>query len=192
MLSPAVPPEHYYVLDTSRLLCHLKSFLTLPQFWVVTIMKHNHGIRVTLRDYWSDKLTEYPNPYQKRHVQYQGAFGSRLVTLHSDQQFQVHVTFDDHFELTTADGVLVVIAAGSEAEFPSKNWNPNKTGSRTVALSQRDHRQSYWIDAQNLNSQRTFMFSFLRLWELDIDNPRQDEIKWRMPQPDCEFMLNVT
>lgn len=112
-------------------------------------MKHSDGIEVSIQ-LRGQRLKECANQYEKRSSQYNGAYGSRLISAVPNTEFDIVVKFHPSFRRFSSDGVLVTIATrsggghGTERvqstwlEFGHANIHPDHRFSAFILFAAKD------------------------------------------------------
>jgi hypothetical protein len=142
----------------------------------VVTMRHLDGFTIELRRTDGTKFTEYTNPDEKRHAEFLGAFGSRIINANDGEELTVMLKFEQNFRLHNAHGVYICIGLG-EAQGP---------------LSRADNAQVFWLPKEHIVLGREYKVREFHLWEKPESHEPTSHLPLRVPAPapDREYRLN--
>ena len=135
-------------------------------------MRHIDGITVNIKQLTGSKYEEYPNPYEKRHKDFVGSLGSRLVSVPAGDAFEVVVNIDESFKLFRAKGMIIVVVVGG----------------RSSQLSPEDNVQVFWFDRDQMDVWKEPKITSFKTWEEEGAVESTRHVPLEMPRPNRECM----
>jgi hypothetical protein len=134
-------------------------------------MKHIDGIGVSITTPCGSPFLEWPNPFEKRHPDFDGSLGSRQVVVPPGTRFIINVEFDASFKLYRATGVAIIIEIGDASS----------------RLSCDDNSQVFYLDARKMDIRKKHRFELFAFWEREGEIEPSEYLPLEMPRPNREF-----
>lgn len=134
-------------------------------------MKHIDGVGARLQHPDGTRVTEYQDSEDgDPPFTFKGSLGIRQVALYPNTHIEATITFDESFNLDSADGVWIEISSGS----PVGDVNLSDTG------------QYWWLDRNSVDTIGEHKFSFITTWEGNDADSATALVPLTMPGPSSE------